>query len=92
MSAREKMGICFLRGERGGGFKSDHDLTASCDEGVISLCDQGLDLEDWLTLAALHKEVITLRYSITKKTSSKTVSKNFDAKHTPYLPALCTSR
>lgn len=62
------MGVCFLGGLRGegkGGFKRDHDLAASCDEGVISTFDQGLGLEDWLTLAALHEGVITLHYRIT---------------------------
>lgn len=32
--------------EEVGGY-NDHDLAASCDEGVISLCDQGLGLEPW---------------------------------------------
>lgn len=68
MSAREKNGGLFPWGVEGrgeGGFKRDHDLAASCDEGVISTFDQGLGLEDWLTLAALHEGVITLHYRIT---------------------------
>lgn len=61
-------------------------MAASCDEGVISTFDQGLGLEDWLTLAALHEGVITLHYSITLKISSKTISKKSHAKHAPLSP------
>lgn len=45
MSASEKWGSVEEREEVGG--YNDHDLAASCDEGVISLCDQGLGLEPW---------------------------------------------
>lgn len=59
--------------EEVGGY-NDHDLAASCDEGVISLCDQGLGSEPWQIYISYYPSLLYYLKTLFQTSKQKILS------------------